>query len=239
MGDTKITWCDAIASVFSLAHVALVAHNSARHRQGVFYKTMTEFNPYDDPFTRNLVQKKAKQLVGKYGYTSVDRDDIEQNIYLRVLQSWPSYDEAEGHHHKFVTAVIERYVANIVRDRCAEKRYDGATILLSAPLSVTDGESLRVSNTLTNNSQDKRLGRRQRGETDLSQLRLDVLATIESLPDCMREIVELRKSKTITEIAAKKSVARTTVSGWFRKIRDHFEAAGLADYFDDSSSLGR
>lgn len=201
-------------------------------------KTTTDFNPFEDQFTRNLVQKKAQQLVGKYGYTMIDRDDIEQNIYLRVLQSWPSYNEAEGHHHCFVTAVIERYVANIVRDRCAEKRYDGATILLSAPLSQSGGESLRVSHTLTNDSQDKRLGRRRRDATGLSQLRLDLLAAIASLPDDLQSIAELRKTFTITQIAEQKGVARTTVSGWFRKIRNHFEEVGLAEYFDESSSHG-
>ena len=199
----------------------------------------TAFNPFEDKFTRDLVERKARRLVGKYGFTEIDRDDIEQNIYMRVLQSWPNYKADEGHHHCFVTAVIERYVANIVRDRCAAKRYDGATVLLSTPLTEASGESLSVSHAISDGAKDRHLGRRRRTDTELSQLRLDLAAAIDALPDQLKQLVELRKTLTITEIAEKFSVARTTVSSWFRKIREHFEEAGLAEYFEEPSSLRR
>jgi RNA polymerase sigma-70 factor, ECF subfamily len=198
--------------------------------------TKTEFNPYEDKFTRDLARRKSRQLVGKYGYTDADRDDIEQDIYMRVLQSWPTFNPDEGHHHCFVIAVVERYVANIVRDRCAEKRYEGGVVLLSTPLAEASGETLRVSHTLSDGSQDRRLGRRRRAETELSQMRLDLAAAIESLPDELKQLMELRRTFTVKEIAEQFGVARTTASGWFRKIRDHFEALGLKEYFDETSS---
>ena len=75
-------------------------------------QTTIKFNPYDDSFTRKLVEKKTNGLIGKYGYQEVDRDDLQQDIYLRVMQGVRLYDSREGHRNKFVTAIVERYVAS-------------------------------------------------------------------------------------------------------------------------------
>ncbi|TWU61944.1 sigma-70 family RNA polymerase sigma factor [Crateriforma conspicua] len=199
-------------------------------------QSISNFNPLEDTFTRRLVQRKANQLIGKYGYTEIDRDDLQQDMYLRVLQSLRSYDPDEGHQNKFITAVVERYVANIVRDRCAEKRCDADTVLLSTPLSQADGESIRVTHTLSGSSNDRHTGRSRRTDTEISQLRLDIQAVIDELPADWQQIVELRKSFSITEIAEQIGVARTTISARFQKIRERFAEAGLADYFQATSS---
>lgn len=196
----------------------------------------SDFNPYDDPFTRRIAKRKARQLVGRYGYTESDRNDIEQSIYLRVLQGWSTYDPKESHHHRFITAVVERFVANIIRDRCAEKRYEGDVCSLSLMVKDADSESLTISQIVSNNCLDARLGRRRRSEAELARLRIDMQAVIDDLPVAWKEVLELRKTLTITEIAARIDVPRTTIGSWMQKIRERFADAGLADYFDVTSS---
>ena len=36
-------------------------------------QSISNFNPLEDTFTRRLVKRKANQLIGKYGYTEIDR----------------------------------------------------------------------------------------------------------------------------------------------------------------------
>lgn len=199
-------------------------------------QTTIKFNPYDDAFTRKLVEKKTNGLIGKYGYQEVDRDDLQQDIYLRVMQGVRLYDSREGHRNKFVTAIVERYVANIVRNRCAEKRCDAETILLSTPLAEGAGESLRISSVLSDSALDRHTGRARRSQRDLADLRTDLQNRIDELPAHQRHLIELRKTMSVTEIADKFGVPRTTASSWFRKIREHFEEAGLGEYFDRTSS---
>jgi RNA polymerase sigma-70 factor (ECF subfamily) len=198
-------------------------------------QSTTDFNPFEDPFTRRLAKRKAKQLVGKYGFSDSDRDDIEQDIYVHVLQRWSSYDPAEGHHHKFVTAVVERFMANFVRDRCAIKRRDDAVGSLQSPVAET-GNGITVDQAVSNNALDGRLGRRRRTSDELAGLRIDIDALIRDLPPQWREVLELRKSLTVTEISERLNIPRTTINAWIRKVRERFADVGLNDYFDLSSS---
>ncbi|MGB7323964.1 MAG: sigma-70 family RNA polymerase sigma factor [Rubripirellula sp.] len=197
--------------------------------------TNIEFNPFEDPFTRRLAKWKATQLVGKYGFSDTDRDDIEQDIYVHVLQRWSSYDPAEGHHHKFITAVIERFMANFVRDRQAIKRCDSAVGSLQSPMAEP-GEDLSVGQAVSNNGLDGRLGRRRRGSDELAGMRIDMDALLKEFPAQWQEVLELRKSLTVTEISERLNIPRTTINAWIRKVRERFAEVGLDEYFDLSSS---
>ena len=41
------------------------------------------FNPSDDRFTRGIIRRKIKQLIGRAGFTKQDRDDLEQETGTR------------------------------------------------------------------------------------------------------------------------------------------------------------
>jgi len=198
-------------------------------------KTTTDFNPYEDPFTRRLAKRKARQLVGKYGFTEFDKEDIEQDIYLHVLQRWSSYDRDEGHHHKFITAVIERYIVNFLRDRCATKRYEGEHKSLEMPLHAAREEK-SIGESLTDSVADTRLCRERRSEVELIDLRLDMQIVLDELPPRWREVLELRKSLTVSEISDQLEIPRTTINSWIRQVRERFAEAGLDKYLDLSSS---
>lgn len=198
-------------------------------------QTNIQFNPFEDPFTRRLAKKKAMQLVGKYGFAETDREDIEQDIYVHVLQRWSSYDPGEGHHHKFVTAVIERYMANFVRDRCAVKRCDSAVGSLHSPLSES-GEEQNPNQSVSENALDGRIGRQRRKSSDLAELRIDIDLLLKEFPIQWQEVLEFRKSLSVTETSERLSIPRTTINSWIRKVRNRFAEAGLNDYFVLSSS---
>ena len=78
--------------------------------------------PIIDQFTARLIRRKAHQLVGRAGFTRSDREDIEQELRLKILKHFSSYDPQQGHRHAFVTAVVERHAANLLRNKQAEKR---------------------------------------------------------------------------------------------------------------------
>ena len=197
--------------------------------------TTTDFNPYEDPFTRRLAKKKSRQLVGKYGFSETDQDDIKQDIYLHVFQRWSSYDPAEGHHHKFITAVVERYVANFVRDRCAIKRYEGEHTSLETPLPETS-QALSVGDALSDAALDARHCRQRRSDKELSELRMDLQTALDELPPQWSEVLELRRSLTVTEISEQLGIPRTTINSWIRQARERFIEFGSDEYLNFSSS---
>ncbi|MEY2611377.1 MAG: hypothetical protein RL069_188 [Planctomycetota bacterium] len=50
------------------------------------------------------------------------RESLEQDLLGRVLDSLSKFASEVGYRNKFVTAVVERYLANILRDKTADKR---------------------------------------------------------------------------------------------------------------------
>ena len=63
-----------------------------------------DFDSKFDRFTRGIIRRKIKQLIGRAGFTRQDAQDLEQDFYLRVLQSLSHFRPSQGHRNAFITA---------------------------------------------------------------------------------------------------------------------------------------
>ena len=79
-------------------------------------------DPSQDRCIRGIIKRKVGQLMGRAGFTQQDRESLEHDLLARVFDSLSKFDPEVGHRNTFVTAVVERYVANILRDKTADKR---------------------------------------------------------------------------------------------------------------------
>jgi DNA-directed RNA polymerase specialized sigma24 family protein len=61
-----------------------------------------------DPAARALIKHKAKRLVGSYGFTRSDRDDLEQELAMKAFLASATFDPARG----TVTSFFNRVLAN-------------------------------------------------------------------------------------------------------------------------------
>ena len=189
-----------------------------------------KFDPSDDRFIRGIIKRKVNQLIGRAGFTQQDRESLEQELFARVLQSLPRFNPEVAHRNKFITTVVERYVANILRNKKAEKRDHRRVTSLNVMIEITDEGPAELAQTIGDRELDARLGRERRSEVELTQLAIDVAGAMATLPGAWRTLLELRKSRTMPEIAATMGVPRTTLNDWMRRIRQRFEQAGLRDY---------
>lgn len=189
-----------------------------------------DFNQKFDPFTRGIVRRKVRQLIGRAGFISQDREDLEQDLLLRVLQSLPSFNPSLAHRNKFITAVVERHVANILRNKQAGKRDHRRICSINIQIDMGDEGSIEMAQTISHRELDARLGLARRGERETLELALDVASVIGNLPVDWQTLVELRKSRSMREISDAMGVPRTTLNEWMVHIRVRFERAGLRDY---------
>jgi len=192
--------------------------------------TKAEFNPSDDRFTRGIIWRKIKQLVGRAGFARQDGDDLQQDLILRVLQSLPSFDSDQGHRNKFITAVVERYVATILRNKKAEKRDHRRISSLNVKVTIGEGEVTELAQTIGQRELDARRGRHPRSDEDLVQLALDMAEVIARLPTDLRELAERMKTESVAEIARAMDIPRTTLHDSVHRLRQRFENTGLKDY---------
>jgi len=183
-----------------------------------------------DRFTRGIVRRKVRQLFGRAGFTAQDREDLEQELYTRVLQSLPLFNPDQAHRNKFITTVVERYVRNILRNARAEKRDYTRIGSLNVIVEIPDEGPAELAETIDHRELDARLGRHRRTEEELAELAIDLADVIATLPQSWQTLLELRKTQTMQEIADEMGVPRTTLNGWMRRIRQRCEDAGMADY---------
>lgn len=191
-----------------------------------------KFDPSEDRFIRGIIKKKVGQLIGQAGFTPQDREALEQELFIRVLQSMARFNPDVGHRNKYVTAVVERYVATVLRDKRAVKRDHRRITSLNLTVDIVEEGPTELSQTIGERELDARLCRERRTNEELSELSMDLAAIIQTLPPLWQKLLELRMSMTIVEISKELGIPRTTLNEWMKRIRVRFEEAGLRDYLE-------
>jgi RNA polymerase sigma-70 factor (ECF subfamily) len=172
-------------------------------------------------------------MIGQSGLTPQDREDLEQELTAKVLQRLGPLDPRR-HHEALLTVVVERLVANVLRDRRAEKRRVRVRSL-AAPAAAEDGPN-ELAAAVGRPEMNARLGVRPRTDEELAQLAADVADVLAALPAELRALAERLKTKSIAEVARDLGVPRTTLYEAIRLLRMRFERAGLKHYLERSSS---
>lgn len=183
-----------------------------------------------DRFTSGIIRRKASQLVGRAGFTKSDQEGLQQELYVRVLQSLPRFNPQYGHRNAFITTVVERHAANIVRNKRAAKRDPRRVTSLNVTVNIHGDDLSELSQMIEATKHGERLGRQVRSEEERSQLAMDLAELARSLPKQWQTFLHLRRTMSMSEAAREMGVPRTTLNGWMRRIRQRFEQAGMRDY---------
>jgi RNA polymerase sigma-70 factor (ECF subfamily) len=176
-----------------------------------------------------LIRSKIRRLIGKAGFRQQDRPDLEQEVWTRLWPRLRAYDRRRGHPHGFLATVIERILANLLRDRLAAKRDVRRISSLQQKVRTVDGQA-ELGHTISQEERDARQGRSSRSETEQVELTLDVAEVMAWLPKDKQELMEQLQHSSLAEIARRNKVPRSTLQSQIRKLRQLFEHAGLRNY---------
>jgi RNA polymerase sigma-70 factor (ECF subfamily) len=173
-----------------------------------------------------LIRIKARQLVGRYGYTKSDREDIEQELTLDLHVRLGGFDAAKGRPATFIRMVVDRRVASMVRERKAQSRDYRRT--------VQSLDELREDDEGTNGQFTEPAfdDRRQR------DLEIDVSDALTSLAEELRSVAEDLREKRVSEIARECGCGRETIRRAVKRIGQHFEQRGLRECMPGHQSGG-
>ena len=69
-----------------------------------------------------LIRHKARQLVGREGFTESDREDLEQELRTDLLLRLPKYDAERASRKTYIARLVDHKVATIIEARRAAKR---------------------------------------------------------------------------------------------------------------------
>ncbi|MFA8018386.1 sigma-70 family RNA polymerase sigma factor [Bremerella cremea] len=184
-----------------------------------------------DSFTLGFVKKRARQLIGRYGFREADREDVEQSL-LKILVCYLDQADPECPKWKaFVAKTIHRHIATLIRDRTAGKRDHRRTVSLHCVIGLEDERPLDLAAVLQGHEIPSRRGQEPRSAHESVELDMDVNECIEVLEDERhRELCRRLMENSITQVAQDMNVPRTTIHSWICKIRSRFEELGLANY---------
>jgi hypothetical protein len=183
-----------------------------------------------DARLQNLICKKARQIICKISCSEEDPSDIEQEFWLRLLPRLRRYDPAKGQPGAFIRVVSDRIAANLLRERCAQKRDRRSQQSLNAVVQTYDGSLAELAQTISHEDQNRRLGKVSRSDQERAQLLLDLDNLLTEMPSLRRELAERLKHMSLSAAARKlgRSMNKTRIS--VSLILRRFEEVGLRDY---------
>lgn len=193
---------------------------------------MVSQNSYDgiDKYAADLIRHKARQLVGKAGFTEDDRPDLEQELMIDLLQRMQHFNPAKAKKTTFMARIVERHISTILEARFAQCRdWRLCRTSLNEPLDNGEGDTTEriefvdSDGSLGNTSREPR-------ERLAHEMRMDLDRAIASLPDELRDLCERLRNNTMAGIARELGIPRTTLYDRLSKLRDAIREAGLEGY---------
>ncbi len=175
-----------------------------------------------DGYAARLIGFKAKQLTRRLGFSSSDRPDIEQELWLDLLDRLPRYEPGKAAINTFVACVVERKIASILRHHFAQMRTphreEGS---LDEP--VLDGDGCTVLRYEVTPEVASDTGRYR-------DLERDTAAVVAGLPDDLRVIVLGLATGKPNSVGAELGISRRTMIKKLAELREIFHNAGLNHY---------
>lgn len=184
-----------------------------------------------DAFTEENVRAKVRRLIGKFGYTSGDREDLEQQVVASVLQGQGKFDPDKATRPTFISRLTDRAIASIIRERCAEKRdYRREVQATRAVERCDESNDANSSEAITERAARSHRGAQPRSDQSHAELRLDLEVAMDSLPESHQKVWKLRVGHSIPKVAQMLGISERQVRKRISEIRRHCEALDLQDF---------
>jgi len=155
-----------------------------------------------DPFVIQQAEIRASRMVGNYGFTRDDWEDLRQELLLDYVKRRPRFSPDRGDHRGFAYGVLQNQAAKLA----AGKRRTGP---LSQPNPEADWSSSVSSN----------------GDIDF---RLDIQAVVSRLPIHLRILARQLSEMDPADVRRQTGRSRSRLYQWIAEIRAAFIEAGLA-----------
>ena len=192
------------------------------------------------PDVAKFIRKKAQQLRRHAGFRGSDRADIEQDLILFALQQLRDREQPPDNPDAFITTLVERHAATLVRRQKRAKRQDSLRPgVLSLQELAPDEDGVLVEQGLLI-TEEQNLARRGGGWTSPFEHvdRADqVEAALRRMPARYRDLCERLMTGSVAEVARDLGVRPAAVFNKLARVRRYFEefAPDLAKSRDGSA----
>ncbi|HOY63861.1 MAG: RNA polymerase sigma factor [bacterium ADurb.Bin236] len=184
----------------------------------------------DDRIVKTVLIK-AKQLIGKAGYTSEDYDDIVQEMILDIYCRLSKYDPARSTFKTFINRIVEMKCADMLQaGHAANNDLNRRAESLNLIVEQEDGAQLECIQTVSVEELPWNNGAVFAAESDLSDFKIDLQKIMSRLSPRNRTLCERLTREHISEICRDSGISRTAQYDHIRQIRKKLQEAGFEIY---------
>jgi len=180
-------------------------------------------------FAARYIRRKARELARQPGFKGTEKDDLRQQLYLRILERLPQFDPSQGCFNAFVKLIVRQFATDCRRHMSAQMRDRRSDVSLSSLVAGEEGP-VELAQTIGRRELNARLHRDEQDTEATSDLAQDLAAFLASLPPRLCTIAERLKDASPTQIASELGVHFTTVYRDMRRMREQFAKAGFGEY---------
>ena len=185
-----------------------------------------------DEYAFRFIRRKAKQLVGQPGFNKSEREDLEQEMMLDLLQRMPKFNPDLAQQNTFIAHVVDHKVIKIIEARKAGKRdYRLDAYSLNEGKKNEDGRHIEHIQNLDQDGYLLRVGKASHSLEELGELSVDIEKIISDLPQDLRNLCRRLQYETVTEISRDTGIPRTTIYDSIKKLRNMLVKMGFENYF--------
>lgn len=196
---------------------------------------MTRFSPENHvctEYARTLIRVKARQIVRRPGFSRSDTSDVEQDLYLHLLNQIRQFDPFRGSLNTFIARVVDSGVAMLLRERRRNKRAPVSGVVvqsLEVMIDQADGVTSPLGATVSQADAERRNGREPISEADLFALVEDVRRLMDALPPQAQAVCRSLMERNRTETESDLALSRRAMSAAMKQIRQHFARGGFGE----------
>ena len=184
-----------------------------------------------DTYAARLIRTKAHQLIGKAGFTENDRQDLQQELMMDLLQRMRHFNPAKAKKATFMTRIVQRHIATLLEARHAQCRdWRLCRRSLNTPHENDSGDTRELIDRVDSQGNLGSSDQETRQEA-ISNLHMDIERVLNSLPEDLRDLCVRLRESNMAEIARETGVARTTLYDKLARIRESFREAKLDNCF--------
>jgi len=185
-----------------------------------------------DTYAARLIRAKAHQLIGKAGFTENDRQDLQQDLMMDLLQRMRHFNPAKAKKATFMTRIVQRRISTLLEARHARCRdWRLCRVSLNTPCENDRGDTPRELIDRVDSQGNLGNSERETRQEAISNLHMDIERVLDTLPEDLRDLCERLRESNMAEIARETGVARTTLYDKLTRIREAFREAGLDNCF--------
>lgn len=178
------------------------------------------FGPELFSLAKKIIRRRARLLIGLFGFTEHDVPDIQQELFLELYKRQKSFDPEKGKESTFIARVIESKVLDLIKQRQTECRdWRKCRDSLNQTVTLPDIGVIEKIETLESEQNSDPL------------LILDVTLILERLSPDLREVCQVLKYYDRNEALEESPVSRSAFSRKLQALKKIFLQAGFDEKF--------